>query len=180
MRIDDRIENIKHKVNEIKQKQAYQKVTAFMKKIGKETLEKYQGLSKKGKIILWSSLIASVSLAYGAVTVKNKIAEHKKEVKQKDFVQSKIDKLTAKHKIADQKSFDKLFNDAFPMIVASLLPTECMVLHPYSDNGICSNTIGVGMYEYSPDPCSKKEWTRTSKYFKDRQDTVISGNFAIA
>ena len=180
MKIEDRIEDIKNKANEFRQKQSYKKVVAFMKKMEKNAYEKYQGLSKKGKIILWTSLIAALPTIKAGVAIHHKIQEHKQKVEQVDFANSKIQKLTEKHKISDRESFDKLFDDAFPMIVTSMLPTECMVLEPYSDNGKCSNTIGVGSYWYpagaNPDTAL---WVLAAKYFIDKQDIVISGDHAI-
>lgn len=180
MDIESRIKNIKNKANELKQSKAAKKAAAFIEKMGKKTIEKYNSLSKKGKMILWGSLVMALPVAKGGVFVKDKVAEHRKEVKRKEYVQSKINKLTKKHKITDKESYDELFNDAFPMIVVSLLPTECLVLEPYSDNGTVSNTIGLGSYitPVNPNDMSGK-WDMTSVVYKDKQDAVISGDYAI-
>ena len=176
MKIDNRIADIK---NRQKQKQNYQKVAAFMKKMGEKTIEKYNSLSRKGKMILWGSLLMALPVGKTVSVVKDKIVEHKKEVRRKEFVQSKVNKLTQKHKITDKESFDKLFDDAFPMIVPSLLPTETLVLKPYSDNGTFSNTIGVGSYWYpaggNPDTTA---WVLSSKYFAGK-DTTVTGDHAV-
>ena len=179
MRVEDRIEEIKNKVNEIKQKQAYQKVAAFMKKMGKKSIDKYQSLSRKGKIVLWTSLIAAIPTVKTGIAIKHKIQEHKQKVEMEKFADSKVQKLTQKHKITDKESFDKLFNDAFPLIVSSMLPTEGLVLEPYSDNGTVSNTIGAGSYWYpagsNPDTTV---WVLAAEYFANK-DTVISGDHAV-
>lgn len=179
MDIESRIKNIKNRANELKQSKAAKKAAAFIEKMGKKTIEKYNSLSKKGKMILWGSLVMALPVAKGGVFVKNKVAEHRKEVKRKEYVQSKINKLTQKHKITDKESFDKLFDDAFPMIVPSLLPTETLVLEPYSDNGTVSNTIGVGSYWYpaggNPDTTV---WVLSSKYFANK-DTTVTGDHSV-
>ncbi|MBO7556296.1 MAG: tetratricopeptide repeat protein [Alphaproteobacteria bacterium] len=179
MDIGKRIKDIKKKANEVKQSQAYQKVGAFVRKMGKKTIEKYNSLSRKGKMVLWGGLVATGVSIYGGVKLTDKIVEHKKKVKLEKFVRSKVDKMTQKHEIADKECFDKLFDDAFPLIVSSMLPTEGLVLEPYSDNGTVSNTIGVGSYWYpegsNPDTTA---WVLAAKYFANK-DTVISGDHAV-
>ena len=98
-----------NKANEIRQKQSYQKVASFMKKMGKKTIEKYQGLSKKGKIVLWSALIAALPTVKIGTAIHHKIQEHKEKVEQKNLAQSKIQKLTEKHKISDREKKNIIF-----------------------------------------------------------------------
>ena len=102
---------------------------------------------------------------------------HKSEMHRVDSL------LNQKYKITDRASFDKLFDDALPLIQLSMFSTEVLVKEAYADaSGRSVNTRGLGSY-YVPknrDPNSS-EWELTSVYLKKHpEDKEISGDDALA
>lgn len=84
-----------------------------------------------------------------------------------------------KYNITDMESFDRLFNNALPDITISMMPTEILVLEPYSDNGTINNTLGLGSY-YLPKSGNPKDtnWIKTSTYLKDHPNIEVTGQHA--
>ena len=105
---------------------------------------------------------------------KEKISDDSKTA-QFEFSQS-----AKKYNITDKESFDRLFNDAFSEIAQSMMPTEILVLEPYSDNGKVTNTYGLGSY-YVPESGNPQDadWIKTSTYIKNNKELPAEGKYAL-
>lgn len=90
------------------------------------------------------------------------------------------DAFEKKYKITDLASFEQLYQDAFPLVIQSLLPTEILVTTPYADNGRTVNTAGLGSYWFpeNGDPQSSK-WIKTRDYVKKHPNLKLTGRKSI-
>ena len=93
---------------------------------------------------------------------------------------SNRDVFTKKYRITDKKSFDMLYQKAFPFIALSMMPTEILVCNPYADNGgKISNTVGLGSYWLPKDGNFKSsKWIKTSQYIKKHSTLCVTGKQA--
>ena len=141
------------------------------------TYRKYQKMSKNAKRKLHRGLL----IAGGALTIAGTTYIYKHgSMEPQNKIEIPADtlnpKLTKVYSITDEASFKQLFEDALPLIQASMIPIEIYKESAYDDRGGANpNSIGIGSFWYpeNGDPYSTK-WISASKYFKSHPDLKVS------
>ena len=156
------------------------------KKDNTETLKRIKNFFKKEKV---KDIAFDVALLGGGLLaihgLKNLINAEKQETRQEIHkeIKFKAPDLNKKHKIPPYKNgsdFDKIYQEALPLIQIALQPTEVMVLIPYDDRGGNDiNTVGVGCCYVPPDGNVKaKKWVHMRQYFPNHPEYTVSGDLA--
>jgi len=182
--------DLKNKIKDVNWKEKLRRTRAFFKKVGKKTWNDYKKLPRKAKRAILIAVIALPSLKnfqkvlnviekqrpqtefFGQQNKKDEIKIYNNNIKNE---------LEKKYVISDKESFQKLYEQALPLIQLSMFPTECLALDPYSDNGKpVLNTIGLGSFYFpkNGDPTSS-EWTLASSHFRQQGAHKISAELAL-
>ncbi|MBR6409070.1 MAG: hypothetical protein IKS23_02355 [Alphaproteobacteria bacterium] len=164
-------------------KEKRRRVKSFFQKTGKALRKQFLKLPKKVRrnIILAVVLAGSVGAVKVGMDIKKVVDDYKQKTEQQRQQKVFEDKLEQKYQITDKESFQKLYEDALPLIQVSMLPTECLILDPYSDNGkkVC-NTIGLGSYWYPKDGNPKSpEWILAKNHFEEHGAHSIPAETAL-
>lgn len=174
--------NAKAKLDSIDWKEKRKRIQAFFKKTGKALYKQFMKLPKRVRrdVMIAILLAGSAGVLKVAYDVKKVVDIHKQKVEQERQQRLFKDKLEQKYQITDKASFQKLYEDALPLIQVSMLPTECLILDPYSDNGkAVSNTIGLGSYWYPKNGNPKSsEWIYASQHFEEQGAHRIAAELA--
>ncbi len=162
--------DVKARLDSIDWKEKRRRTKSFFQKAGKALRKQFLKLPKKVRrdIIVAVVLAGSVGTVKVGLDVKKVVDDYKQKKEQQRQQKLLEDKLEQKYQITDKESFQKLYEDALPLIQVSMFPTECLILDPYSDNGKkISNTIGLGSYWYPENGNPKSsEWILAKKHFE--------------
>ena len=185
-RIKDKTAHIKsdlrYQLDQINWKEKLQKAHAFFKKAGKEVYKRYKNLPPKARRVFLSVVIlAGVAGPKVVPDISEGMEIHKLKKEIRTRTADIKESLETKYAISDKESFEKLYQEALPLIQLSMFPTECLVLNPYADNQKkTSNTIGLGSFYYPKNGDYKSiTWEKASKHFANKDEHAISAEHAL-
>lgn len=124
---------------------------------------------------------ASSKSAQQALSVVVDNSDDKEKISEtSDTAKFEFSQSAKRYNITDKESFNQLFEAALPDIAKSMMPTEILVLEPYSDNGKVTNTYGLGSY-YVPKSGNPQDadWIKTSTYIKNKARLPAEGKYAL-
>lgn len=173
--------DLEAKIKDIDWKEKLSRTRSFFKKNGKKLYQDFKALPRNVKRAVLIGIIALMPTVQVVKFIDNKVEDFKEKKELQKREKDVKQRLEEKHVVSDAQSFEKLYEDALPLIQLSMFPTECLVLDPYADN--CkkvSNTIGLGSYWYpqNGDPKSSK-WVKASEHFKNSGHHSISAELAL-
>ena len=143
----------------------------------RKTYREYQKLSKDAKRKLHRGLLVAGSVLTIAGTVYTCRYGGFRQSESKTGVSTDTlnTQLTKTYKITDEASFQQLYEDALPLIQASMIPIEIYKSSGYDDRGGKNfNSIGIGNFYYPEDGNPENsEWISTKKYLNAHPDTKV-------
>ena len=144
-----------------------------------KTYQEYKKLNAKNKRSLRRGALIGggiIGLAGGAYYASNYTPDEVPQQQTSARADSIYAALTKTYHITDKESFRQLYEDALPMIHASMLPIEIYKASAYDDRGGANpNSIAVGLFWFpkNGDPKSS-EWIKTRQYFKQHKNFSVS------
>lgn len=160
------------------------KTAKYNEKKAQILYNKYNKLNKKAKTKLHRGLFAIAGIAglAGGLYLNRDIFSDSlpPSVRSSDANAEKIkSELTKTYKITDKESFRQLYEDALPLIQASLIPIEIYKEKGYYDGADGkkkkSNTIGLGLWWFPIDGNpNNPHWVHTSYYLNSHPNTKLS------